>query len=228
MHPQIQQILKLEKDPKYDILWLLQRYEKFILTYNDRDDIEGVIQLQKFKIRLAIQLINTHFFKKAYNYLNNARMILLTAELNEQFPFLYNRVLLGLLKCTVYLKLVSESEIIAKNWIDPNFIEEMKLYKELKYQSNLTYWAYKLNYIMYIGCLLAVIPNIFNLLYGVEYLILIRYIGLGVVVIGYIYKKLNLDIVSIDPLEFFVRENTFRSRLNEQYGWNLGKQPELE
>jgi hypothetical protein len=220
-----QEILSAEVAQTMGIRLLYERYERFLNKLESESDETIFIEIQYFKVRLAVQYVEMAYFSKAKKLLESILVNLKERDFGN-YPRLQNEVLLGLLKCEVHFKNPLASERIAKIQINPNFINAPYFFKNLSWESNNLYWLNKVKWIAFLGLVfiyLSFISSSFNLSLGFD----LHKIGGFLIGGSWIYFIINKDNLSYTPLEIIIRPNTTRKWLNARFGWKLGKQDDL-
>jgi hypothetical protein len=223
-----QEILSAEAAQTMGIRLLYERYERFLNKLESQSDETIFIEIQYFKVRLAVQYVETAYFSKAKKLLESILVNLKERDFGN-YPRLQNEVLLGLLKCEVHFRNPLASERIAKTQINPNFINAPYFFKNLLFESNNFYWSSKVIWIAFFGFVLlylSFIVNLFDLNLSFD-LGEIWTIGLILIGVSWVYYLLNKDQLSYTPLQMIIRPNAIRKWLNARFGWKLGKQDDL-
>ncbi len=140
-----------EANQTMGVVLLYERYERFLKKLEVDSDEVIFIEIQQFKIRLAIQHIQTAYFAKAKIILKSVIEQLEKRDFLGKHPKLYNRALLGLLKCEVHFKNALEAERIAKIRINRDYIEEPAYFRNLLWKSNNSYWLKRVQWIAFFG-----------------------------------------------------------------------------
>ena len=227
----IHQIRKLEVERTKGVLYLYEEIKQRIWDYEQKTSDDEIIEIQDFKIRVGIKLMEISNFRMARGIYKQILQILEQKPLTEMGKVTYNQALLGFLKCEVYLKNPISSELIAKKKIDINYIKEKEYFRELSYESNKQYWAVKYRWISFPGLIIMFVCVVLEFTpLEIEWRIkmTLGLIGFSFFFLGKLYSLLNQDFICIDPLEIIVVKNKLKKWLNEKFDLTLGKQPELE
>lgn len=245
-----QTIMERESSRTFGPIYLYDRYLSQINKLETTADLETLLDIQKFKARVAAHLLQTSNFAGARQILEAVRIKMEAFGLHELDPASYHQALLGLLKCKLYFRKPVETEILAKRLIDPEKIIERKYFRELRYESNRMYWSKRIFLFQLTGSALLSLYAMFSFVLGawelnngfdlggstirtasgLLALIMDMLWILGGLSYGYarIYRLLNQDYLSLDLLEIFIVKNGIRSFLMSRFNLRLGYQPELE
>ena len=225
--PSWEKITEWEESKKYGIIFLYDCYKNYISKLEETDNKELLLEIQKFKIKVGIKLIENSNYVRTNEIFDNINQKMKEKELVLLDKELYNTLLLGLVKCKINLRKPIESEIIIKRLIDKDYIKEKKYLKELSYESNKGYWANKVKWIGFTSIIILIIYGITKYILNFEGQNNLLILGIIFLAYNKIYRVLNQDYLSIDLLEIVVIENVLREFVKSRLKVQLGYQPEI-
>ncbi len=235
MSNNLKELIQEERNSNTGYILIYDKYETQLKNYKRDIELKDKNWITNFELNVCKYLIDNSYYAKASSILYNLWEIWNFENLekaNQKEIKLYHKILLGLLKCNVYLKREQNAEIISKRLIDRTQFEkiEKKLIRELSYESNRRYWSKKIKWISRLSLcliLLSIILFIAAQTITNEKQILILRAGILLHIFCYIYRNLNQDYIAIDPFEIFVIKNPIRDWINEKFDLNLGYQKDI-